>query len=71
MYASLLSDRVHVETVINDTLKRDDHCWCIGRLSAEEKARRAKQRDEFVKILDAEVRSWPSRRRSAGSEMRF
>ena len=36
-----------VQKLLDDTLKSDNHRWFVGALSAEEKAARAKQREEF------------------------
>ena len=38
-----------VETLLDDTLKSDNHRWFVGTLSPDEKAARAKQREEFTK----------------------
>jgi hydroxylamine dehydrogenase len=38
-----------VQNLIDATLASDDHRWFLGQMSAEEKAWRAKQREEFTK----------------------
>jgi hydroxylamine dehydrogenase len=38
-----------VDALIDSTLASDDHKWFIGKMSPEEKAARAKQREEFNK----------------------
>jgi hypothetical protein len=38
-----------VEDLIDATLASEDHRWFLGQMSAEERARRAKQREEFTK----------------------